>query len=89
MASRKDKPTPPEKGQQPSRFTLDDIERAILGVKRAGLVVAAWKSLLLVQSKLKLGGIRKRMHQCLKLPNSKSSQLRSGFKSWSQTHAVC
>src|SRR5262249_32271644 len=39
MASRKDKPTPPEKGQQPSRFTLDDIERAILGVKRAGLVV--------------------------------------------------
>ena len=39
MAPRKDKPTPQEKGQQPTRFTLDDIERAIKGVERAGLVV--------------------------------------------------
>lgn len=39
MAPRKDKPTPPKKDQKLLRFTLDDIERAILGVERAGLVV--------------------------------------------------
>jgi hypothetical protein len=39
MAPRKDKPTPKKRASNPARFTLDDIERAIKGVERAGLVV--------------------------------------------------